>query len=510
MNKPVRYRDGFNNQGGVDARYLARNELVPYLKKRRADGQGGTVIAHKKGEFLEVTRENVLTDGFYSLGRVDGVRRIVGSATARGRFRDRGPALAGDGGTELDQLYFYGRGLGLDFTITPLGSFADFDGAPIPGYQIDVYRTRNGRAHTLHYSFEATAPFGYGTLITPVRGAVYGGAGARAFQAGFGYQTLLPGGQHAHIFLRDSGDAQTLGATPYLPNQLAGYFLPLRLGPAAFVSMGAYLRPTYSGSTVDVAACPGLVFSFSSDAGATWSTASSTELFSEFFATVQTLATGLGNAPVFNEAVNVAGLAVAPLGANIALAYAVVPYMDGSTLKAKVKLGVINLASRTLIATLTLLDGTPDEAVGFWSGGCFAVEGGAIVMTRPLGTGGYATLHNEKPRMLFTPDGVGVLTQPPMPQENYRTGAPSAIGPNTIAAPMFDGVHALYESRDRGATWSRRAIFTEEGPAPAPAVGRLALQDFSVLTFLRRENQPANGTPGAPWASDSRIEAPIL
>jgi len=41
-----------------------------------------------------------------------------------------------------------------------------------------------------------------------------------------------------------------------------------------------------------------------------------------------------------------------------------------------------------------------------------------------------------------------------------------------------------------------------------PEVRRLL--EFGVLTFLRRNNAPANSTPGTPWASDSRVAAPIL
>ena len=84
----------------------------------------------------------------------------------------------------------------------------------------------------------------------------------------------------------------------------------------------------------------------------------------------------------------------------------------------------------------------------------------------------------------------------------------SAIAPGIIVAPMYDGAHSLFESRDRGETWQKRAVLTDRAAAPVSDVGKFQLEDFAALTFLRRNNQPAGATPGTPWASDSRIAPP--
>lgn len=511
--KPVRYRNGFSNQGGMDAAFLDRSSSVSFLKKRRIDpATGGEVVAHKRGEFLEVTRAATAVDGFYSIGMIEGVKRVVASATGRGRFSDRGAAFADGGVVDIDRILYYGRGLGLDAVATTLGTADDFDGKPCLAYKVQTYRTRNGPRFAPFYDFTAFAPFEYGTQFTFVPGEIYGPAGARKFQSGYVYQGLSSSGQHYHAFLRDDGTTRTLANTIYMPNQLATFAAPQRISPGNYVLMGGYLRPHYLGSTVDVPACPGLLFQFSNDGGETWHPAASTELFHEFFDTVQSLPAS-GFASMFNTAVNACGFSAAPLSASRALAYVVVPYAPNPgvdfVLKAKVKLGIIDTNARTLMGTLTLFDGEVNAALAFWSGGCVGVKGGAVVVTRPLATV-YTNLQNEPPVLLFTPDGVAVATMPPGPQPNYRMGVVSAIAPDTIVAPMYDGAHSLYQSRDHGATWQKRAILTDQAAAPVSDLEKFQLEDFAALTFLRRDGMPAGATPGTPWASDSRIAAPIL
>lgn len=511
--KPMRYRGGFNKQGGMDATFLDRSSSVPYLKKRRFDpSTGGEVVAHKRGEFLEVTRTAAAEDSFYSIGVIAGERRVVGSVTGRGRFTDRGTYFVDDGVVDIDRILYYGRGLGLDSTATTLGTAEDFDGKPCLAYKVQTYRTRNGTRFVPFYDFTAFAPFEYGTQFTFVPGEIYGPAGARKFQSGYVFQGMSGSGQHYHAFLRDDGTTRTLANTIYVPNQLATYAAPQRVSPGNYVLMGGYLRPHYAGSSVDVAACPGLLFQFSSDGAETWHAAASTELFQEFFDTIQTLPVG-GYATMFNLAVNAAGFYAAPLSVSRALAYVVVPYAPNPgvdfALKAKVKLGIIDTNARTLSATLTLFDGAVNAALAFWSGGCVGVEGGAVIVTRPLATV-YTNIQNEPPVLLFTPDGVAVATMPPGPQPNYRMGVVSAIAPDTIVAPMYDGAHSLYQSRDHGATWQKRAILTDQAAPPVSDLEKFQLEDFAALTFLRRNGVPAGATPGTPWASDSRIAAPIL
>ena len=514
--KSVKYRDGFNGQGGMDATFLDRSSAVPFLKKRRADGAGGTIIAHKRGQFLEVTREGQALDGFYSVGEIDGELRVVGSATARGRFNNRG-VFAGDGDlVGVTAILNYGRGLGFDQSAEFVGTSEDFDGKACNVFDVTIHRTRNGRQFVPFYSYLAAAPFDAATFFSYLFGEVYGPAGARKAFNNHAYMSLDGAGQHFIAFVRDDGTTQTLGATLTAPNQLAAAARVNRMAPGSYVMMTKYLRPSYVGSSVVVADCPGLDFTFSADAGETWSTASATELFAEFFDTVQTLPES-GYTSKFNQAVTAANINVAPRGAGLGIAHAVVPYaaVDPELgpefqIYGKVKLGIVNSASRTLLGTVTLFDGSLTEAVAFWEGGCVGVDGGAVIVTKPVSGTGVAGLPEVPAQILFTPDAGSVVASGPMPQPNYKTGIVTALAPNLLVCPMYDGQHSLFESRDRGVTWQKRAVLTDQAAAPVvvPEVRRLL--EFGVLTFLRRNNEPANSTPGTPWASDSRIAAPIF
>ncbi len=505
-------RDGFSGRGNKDARFIDGLSDVPFLTRRRPAlaGQPG-ITAKKKNGFLEVHLTPVDEDGFYSIGTVDGEERVVGSATGRGRFTDRGTFLTDDGFVSTSQIRAYGRGLGSANASVLQGTINDFDGKPLPGFDVTVYRTRNGRRFVPHYVFTFFAPFFGGAFTVPLGGEIYGPAGARRFQNTIACMTLDADEQHIINFIRDDGDSTTLGNTLNVPNQLAAWAIPARLAPGRYVMLTGYHRPTYLGSTVIVGDVPGLTFQFSDDGGETWAVDSSHELFQDFFDTVMPLDAAYNS--TFNTAVNAIGLNTAPLSGRYTLAYALIPYCPGvpfpSTLKAKVKLGLIDNAARTLSSTLTLFDGEVNAATAFWSGGCVGVEGGAVIVTRPLSTS-YADMPNQNPALLFTPNGIDVATIGPTPQPNYRMGRVSAIGPNTIVAPMYDGAHSLYQSKDHGATWSKRAILSDMAAAPIPTSGVFLLDDFAVLTMLRLDGQPANTMPGTPWAADSRIEAPVL
>ena len=505
-------RDGFSGRGNKDARFIDGLTDVPFLTRRRAAlGSQPGIIAKKKNGFLEVRTTGQTTDGFYSIGTVAGEERVVGSASGTGRFTDRGTFLTDDGFVSTSQIRPYGRGLGSANAAVLQGTINDFDGKPLPGYNATVYRTRNGRRFVPHYVFTFFDPYFGGGFTVPLNGEVYGTAGTRKFQNTIACMTLDDDEQHVINFIRDDGDTITLGTTLNVPNQLAAWAIPVRLAPGRYVMLTGYHRPTYLGSTVVAGDVPGLTFQFSDDGGETWAPDSSHELFQDFFDTVMPLDTAYNS--TFNTAVNTVGLNTVPLSGRYTLAYALIPYCPGTpfpnTLKAKVKLGLIDNAARTLVSTVTLFDGEVNAANAFWSGGCVGVKGGAVVVTRPANPV-YADIPSDAPVLLFTPDAVSVATVGPAPQPNYRMGRVSAIGPNTIVAPMYDGAHSLYQSKDHGATWSKRAVLSDAAAAPVPTSGAFLMDDFAVLTMFRLDGQSANTTPGTPWAADSRIEAPVL
>ncbi|HZX86383.1 MAG TPA: hypothetical protein VFF19_22620, partial [Reyranella sp.] len=317
-------RGAFNGPGRQDARELANSD-VAFLKKRRANGS----LAEKKGEFLYVSGQQVGEDGFYSLGAIGGETRIVGSATARGTFTDRGPAPA-EGGFSTGQLAFYGRGMGEVLKTQAIGNFLDFDGKSCQMFKQVIARTRNGRALTDYYDVNVFIPFGTGNTRTfAVPGGYHDLGGAPTFWAGHVYSTLLEDGQHAQMFARDDGaDSVTLGAVEMLPDQLGWYADPIRLAPAVMVKMDRYLRPTYAPTAVDAAACLGLYFTHTVDAGVTWSPIATNSLFQDELDTITAMPTSGANAAVFNAAVAAADLRSAPLSRSLSVVLARVPYVD--------------------------------------------------------------------------------------------------------------------------------------------------------------------------------------
>ena len=512
MNFP-KHRNGATAPGNAAAQFLGREGEV-WLKKRRFGAMG-----LNRGGLLETRiTDQVGEDGFYSLGRVNGEQRIVGSATARGVFTDRGPAVAddGSGGFEIRQLFFYGRGLASDYFSQLEGFFEDFDGHDNALFETEVYRTRDGRNMAPYYMTDLTGPIGtdlWATAFFIYPGAYYFDGDTLKFQTGWCYRTTGGDGQHKFEFIQDDGRGGVLAVTvPQVLNQIAAYAVPQRIGPQNFVLMETFVRPRYPFTSIDEAACPGLRFSFSDDNGTTWIPASSTEMYQEFFDTLLDLPSGELWALPFNNATQAAGFTVVPLSASRALVYGVVPYIEVISipevtynLKGKVKLGIADRSSRTILSTLTLFDGAINEAGDFWRTSAESHRGGAVVLERPIRPDHQEWAHPL--RIMFTPDGMEYVEIGFTPQPSYKCGLLTAVSPTQLFLPMYDGVHSLYESRDRGATWTRRATLSENGPVPEPDQDQ-TLQDFAVVTFLRRDGLPANGSPGTPWVCDARITAP--
>lgn len=505
---------GRSAEGRQQARFLDTIG-VSFLHRRMPDG----TVAQKKGGELYVTPAQQLEDGFYSLGATtDHGTRIVGSPTARGRFTDSGPAPEA-GGFVTTQLGFYGRGLGSVISYQDLGFFADFDGRACQMFKGTLARTRNGRRTKDYFTFNVSLPNGGGVAEAySLRGGYRDVGGQPTFYAGMLHPTLRGDGQHVQVALCDDGETQTVGATPYWTDQLGWYGSPVLLAPGVFLKMDRYLRPHYEGSSVDAAACPGLYFTYTTDAGLTWAEPSSVSMFAAEMGTVVALPAVVANANLFNAAIGAAKLSAAPLSRRYSVAMAHVPYIDSSSgtpaLKVRVKLGLIDVAAGcSVTATLTLLDGSPEEASVFGSRGLIAVPGGVLVATRPL-----RPAHDEwahPMRLQFTSDGAALAEHAYMPLPEFKTGVLTGFDRKTLVCPMYDEAgHSLYESKDYGVTWRRRALIAANGvppvSSPSPGNEQFALQDFGVITFLRNGDQAANAFPLTPWLNDSRVPAPIV
>lgn len=514
--KFARHPTGFTGPGNSTANFLGRSGNV-WERKRN-----GNALAINKGGLLETRIEEAAIDGYFSLGTVAGVPHIVTSATARGRFRDLGAAPEGY------SLFDFGRGLAASGQFGTPFYVNNFDSRPVINYPFTMRLTSNGRVFRDHYGFIVTMPFdgvgGFLGKVSTVRGAwtldtAAPVPGRYKFTAGSAFISLDEAGQMRPVFAVDSVTSQEVGATIWEPDQLALYPEVSRLNPHAVLMMNKYIRTYYSrfpSSLVDDAACAGVFFTLSLNGGRTWARVSSEAIISEF------VTTKLQSIPNtwFNAYVDSTVLSVAPLSASRALLYMIVPYATGGSpetnFRAKVKLGIIDLnAGGSMLETLVLLDDSLANAQTFHGGAAaklgtatatLAVRGGALVFSNPL-----RAEHdewNQRRRVQFTPDGVNLVDVGFMPLPNYQTGDVSALSPDLLICPMFDGEYSLYQSKDRGATWSKRAVISKDGDPPTSTSFPLALQQFRSIVALRIGGNVANATPGAPWVSDARVAAP--
>lgn len=508
-----KFRNGPTSLGRQAANWMQDDKLT-YATRRRGD-----VLVRKGGEFTNIFQGLQANDGYYTLGEVVGEgTRILGSANGFG-YSDRGPAPT-FGGFTVAQVGFYGKGLGSVTTSTPAGAYTDFDGKACNAFISSFKRTRNGKVLVDYYDTPIFLPFQvFNSLAVYMRGSYWFDGVAHKFAAG-AHVPVMISGQHIQGYITDDGDGNTeLAATPYFPGQLGWYADAAALAPGVQLKMDRYLRPHYSPTSVNVAACPGLYFTYTTDAGATWNDVASAALWAGEMATIVGLpTTTFPYASLFNEAISAARLVAAPLTRRLSVCMAVVPYIvpgDPPSVNAKVKLGLIDVAAGcTMTETAVLFDGDPDDALFFAGRGLVAIPGGVLVFTRDVTSGPNAGDDSWKfpARVRFTPNGTDLFERPPMPMKENYTGGVSGYNTKLMVCPMWDGAHSLYKSKDYGETWTRASTITENGVPPndAPAVGEeeYLLKNFTVITFLREKDVPANPSPLTPWFSDSRLPDP--
>ncbi|MGJ3704652.1 hypothetical protein [Variovorax sp. AFSI2.2] len=496
-----KFRNGPTSQGRQAANWV-QGDSADFTTRRR-----GNALVRKAGEFTNIFQKpDLALDGYYVLGDLVGAgTHVLGSATARGTFSDRG--LAPDnGGFVLSEVGFYGKGWGSILKNGPSTVYTDFDGDPATVFANTLARTRNGRVLADLYDYNPAVPQeASGTLSFIVRGGYRYVGTTPTFYTGLTFTGLDGGGQYLQAFVHDDGTTRTLGGTEYLPGQIGWYATPSVLAPGVILKMDRYLRPTDVVTTIDPLACPGLRFNYTTDGGLGWASATD----SMFAAELLTI-TGLdiGHPGYFNDAIAEANLRTAPLSRTLSVAIGHVPYieMDGTTpvVKVKVKMGLINTgAGCALSASTTLYDGLPIGAARFLSRDLLAVPEGVLVFTRDDAGGAE---WNAPARIRFTNNGTGFDERGYMPLPEYCTGVPSGIDTKTLICPMFDGAYNLYQSKDWGATWTLRAAITENGVPPA--TGLPVMGNFSLVTMLRKDDLPANAAPATPWLYDCRAAEP--
>ena len=523
--KPAKPLNGPSSQGRQHAYELDRIG-APFLKRRNGDGS----ISYKKnGELFTRAAppdDPELDDGYYCMGRVGGVLRIVGSRTARGKFKDRG--AAGNDSFQGANLQFYGRGKGFDIELgTEVTGATNFDGKFYPFVTTTVYTTRNGKSleprHTFVESNVAggTAPRLHPQLTTPF----FGWAGTVFKDEAHVPRIYFTGiqvvdGQHQPMLYADPmekyGDVEVL-PTIYTPGQLcAGPIVRVMDLKGKLLLVNKYMRPTYKDSSVNVSLCPGVAFTVSSDHGATWESVATDGMFGDaqslsFLPVDTNTLTYKPWAFKFNEAVKNASLDVFctdPVGSK-GIAIGMVPaalFVSGAW-KVFYRRKIGRYDGFTITESLQLGQSDDyDVATMMCSGPVPLVLNGVqgvAYLNRDV-PADMNLIPSTKPTLMWT-DGLTTTTLGIMPFVSAFTGAMTGVGPGKIVCPMFDGEHSLYELRD-DMTWVKRATISDTAAAASPL--NWVLQNFSRLTFLRKDGRPVSATPSAPWMSDSRKSPP--
>lgn len=499
-----KYRNGITSLGRQAANWLQDDRLT-WASRRR-----GAVLTRKSGEFTNIyqTAENK-TDGFYAVGALAGAgTHVLAASSYYSDFADRG--LVPAGGFTLSELGFYGRGYGSVVKAGTGSFFVDFDGDNAFVTPNTLAITRDGRTLNDVYVFNMAIPSleASFTQFSILPGGYYLVGDTPTFFTGMFFTGLDGSGQYLQAFIYDNGTSRTLGATEYLVNQVGWFADRCVLAPGVLLKMDRYLRPSHSVTIVDIAACPGLRFNYSTDGGQNWSTVSSAALFDPELATITGLAPVFAQYELFNEAINNTRLRTAPLSRSVSVAVAHVPYIvdvaGTPTVKVRVKLGLVSTASGcALSATTTLFDGLPAAANRFMSRDPLAIPGGVLVFTRPDAGG---SEWNAPARIMFTDDGTTLVERALMPLPEYKTGIVTGADKLTLICPMYDGAYTLYRSKDWGVQWTASALITENGVGPS--TGALVMDNFSAITELRKDNLHAPAAPATPWQYDCRVAEP--
>lgn len=520
-----------DHTGHAAVRTIAQDDQFTWLRKRRFGAE-----ARNKGGYLTAQGAQNALDGFYSIGDlIGGDVTVFGDSDARGVFSQRGPFMSSTGLT-FNQTAVLPRfdGWGQTLAAERLGYVENKQGIGCPLFLMTEYKTYNGLKYESMYGFyftRATYDIGNEAIngvfhVTPSR---HGPPDAQLRESiGVSGVVMVEGGDFTPFYIRDRyGDDQELIFTPCTEDQYVWDHQVIRLNPTTLVGRVTYMRSEYPVDQAGVpipnrynnSECPGYEFRFSYDNGTTWVDASSAQLFQEFDDTVLTLEpedpeTGsqeTNDNARFNSCINYIITQFAPISATKAIVYALVPYMDGATLRGKVKIGMCDSAARTITEVQTLMDDTLDEAWYYMgSQACEPTEGGALIVTAPHAPG--VSRWRDQPRFGFTPDGVSFAWAPTYPTEGMNIGFFRGFSPREMGMVQYvPGTgFVLMSSKDRGVTWQQRALVSGNGVPPNDFNQQPYLVNFAAVSQLREQGVGANPQPDAPWICDSKLVPPIL
>lgn len=504
--------------GRTKARFLnAQQSDSEYLKAEADDG----VWAYKKGSFLEVENEAddaVPVRAFYFVGSANDVRR---STTARGNFTEiaSAPATA-----YLSQrLVPIGNGWAYRMgNFTDLGFVTDISGNDAHVHQWQFFWTRDG----ITYELRSTEPLAFGTALGTLGinypGRIYDTLGA--FAGGKAQHAMLIDSrnpddlrQYRIMFLQESVN-ETFGAMVFeAPGKIVRAVGMERIGAKAFLAFTSGFVPDVAPDlSYDATDTPTLDFHLSTDNGETWtrlgvppSMTAHMETWSEMFGL------GIGAEILYLNTYFYA----APLNPEFTLVSVHYPYVANpgdpdnppyyGFRVAKFMVQTVNGAFTDLehVDFESGVEAEPDYAFkGFpyFERGLVPVRGGVLIM-RP--TGDHDTYRTTPPKIGFTDNGFEPLFYT-MPFIAAYTGVPMALDRNTIVCAMFDGEYSLYQSRNRGQTWTKRATINPSAIPPPVDSGIFSEMDpYTAIAWLRENGRAVNTTPAIPWFSDERIAA---
>ena len=524
MKYPKLWDAGASPIGEGSVRWLERLDM-PYAKAVGIDS-----ISYKRPGFNEVhsNPKEIIVDGYYCLGDLGSSSiYVMASATGRGVFKNRGV----QGGV-------------LNFALPHL-SYAGKGSCFVPAYRAvtnfqEYYSTRNGRDFFytgINLGPIASDPFGplgyemnlevsgfYGVSI-PATDTVPAHT-AKTRYSGFTYLydsdtgSGLEPGLPTYVFTK--GGVLTAGVTLTYAGVHVSTPSVQRAGPAKLVSWTvAYSYPlVWDGGTssyVYPTTSPGApFFSLSTDAGETWSFIPSGTLFTDLMTLYNACMTGSASpATVFTPTLQLAswraGVGLMRIGYRGAPLTPtkfcmLVPILDDLLWNTQgFTYHIVTIDGTTLTTHGTLFTKSPTRTVFQLFYYRHETDAGSIDAVYAQTTDG--TAHS----LWRTLDGTTWTHHATLPFAQYNTGYITFDSPKAMMLPAYDGKYSLYESKDTGLTWTRRATIyppptkPDAAPppaAPAPNVLWNIIRRFGYVDFVRLANAPAVITAQAPWLSD--------
>jgi hypothetical protein len=522
----VQQRGAYSSSGRTTAERIAKLSM-PYAHALTNDGG----IARKKQDFLEVTGADpslyVLATSSYNETTLLHTTYYRGGA---GNFAKGGTVLAAatDAGASgyVFPLTFYGGGRA-EYTRlekTPNQWLATPWYGNLDQFAVVSYSSTDGKA------FKRTD---LGQLVT---GNAYNTAPVQNMGGGWVGPPYAFHNERCALTVNSTGQVRIVysvrakGITSAYYPEDPNWRQAMRPGVqrAGANSRLMLRRYVYSAQATGQAAdgLPPLQFSWSNDAGVTWTPRS----IPEFDTPVAALIARVNSAaPInvdrtnyLNPVVQAVSFRIAPMTAYFGLITIVVPYhhedaaaLNGFSIQARVVTGVIDLSSGYVSSVATVYDSMTDTvnaSGGYGYAQYFVhdltpVAGGVVVTTIPhplLATGqpNYASLRT----MQFTSNGLSFSGAHTMPGSTGFMGRVAASSPHVLMCAMFDGAYSLYSTKDNGANWVRVCTIAKVADVAAPPGNTWSMLQFVyLLRLLTAAGLPAAQTAAVPWATDARI-----